>query len=903
MNSTFRYVYLVFLFFFSVLSVVQVESSDSPSETKGTLIITYQTDTKGQRLDRIRFWLMNENQERTLYPKNDEFILNTHSCTSRKVVIGNLIPGSYKIQFLVPNADHFFEDASFIKECTIQAGEVAKIDQEIKLNPSISSEIAFATPSFSPPPFLMQTPAGYRSRYGSYGTTIYNNYPVIPSSTNFIPSVSTDPTYFSLETNQPARWQLVANQKVVYESTGPVSDITLRPGLVYSVRAQPIPGYSLKIVPSPVFEATSDKNVQINLFYQREMGYVELNAALPVGETLLITLAPVEQDREPIQTQLASTAGRVIWKGGPFYAGEYLVSYQLSSSQTPLPVQRIFITKDQPALLTPTFIQTGALTVKTDTALAIFTLSVENEGTVVGQGQGYDYQFSALPPGNYVLTFSSSNNRSGSLPAPQKISISSGKTVTASASYGKFGHLNISSNVDSFTVTIQPLSASNKESYQQDIRGRSQSLDLPEGRYQIIYNPLFPSGTTYEPFNVSIIPFSTQNLYMPYEEEAKPGDKKSTPMTAKSSTEKKEREAKVGVSTNVSDAEFTIEGLSTDRKGQNRYKGKSISVSLPAPGEYRLIFEPLPNYKTPDPIRIILQDPNEHPTVEAYYASVDAFVLVPAGPAIIGDPFNDSMQNERPATRINLSAFEIGTYPVTNIQYANWLTQAAQEGKIKISDKNPGQIVDQEGLLIGRTMEANPLSQITSQKGQTYPVFVPLAGKENYPVIEVSWHGAQAYCQDMGYRLPTESEWEKAAGMSIPAEGENLKRFKFGFGQDSIDRTWANYSENKASSGPAVLTTPIGFYNGVNRIPLTLSDRQQLVTHNAQSPAGAYDMSGNVWEWTASWNDQDTAQTHKIAKGGCYDSLADGVRVSERLPLPPNYSDIYTGFRAARELN
>jgi len=91
-------------------------------------------------------------------------------------------------------------------------------------------------------------------------------------------------------------------------------------------------------------------------------------------------------------------------------------------------------------------------------------------------------------------------------------------------------------------------------------------------------------------------------------------------------------------------------------------------------------------------------------------------------------------------------------------------------------------------------------------------------------------------------------------------------------------------------SSNQVLTTPVGFYNGINKLPLSAQDKSQQVTHDAKSHIGAYDMSGNVWEWVA---DGSENRSMKYTKGGCYDSLVDGVRVSERVPIPPDYTDIY----------
>ena len=72
-------------------------------------------------------------------------------------------------------------------------------------------------------------------------------------------------------------------------------------------------------------------------------------------------------------------------------------------------------------------------------------------------------------------------------------------------------------------------------------------------------------------------------------------------------------------------------------------------------------------------------------------------------------------------------------------------------------------------------------------------------------------------------------------------------------------------------------------------------------------------MSGNVWEWVADWFTDNYVEaldsvnpkgpqsgTNKVVKGGCYDSLADGVRVTERLGLKPDHTDAFTGFRVAK---
>ena len=279
-----------------------------------------------------------------------------------------------------------------------------------------------------------------------------------------------------------------------------------------------------------------------------------------------------------------------------------------------------------------------------------------------------------------------------------------------------------------------------------------------------------------------------------------------------------------------------------------------------------------------------------------------ALLSVAEGPSIIGDPFNEGKVNELPPQTIHLPAYAIGKFEVTNSQFAQWLNKSYAKGDL-VYDK--GLIYNGKGQLLAKTQEATSWSQIHTEIFNGNLHFLALADKQNYPAINITWYGAAAYCQDNAFRLPTEAEWEKAAGMALTPLGQPLKKFRFAFSQDIIDPSWANYKSNDSRiTHFEVLSRRVGFYNGST----TFSENgREISTHLAVSPVGAFDMSGNVWEWTADWfsgtyesPSGPATGTNKVAKGGCYDSLADGVRVAERMPLPPEYCDPYTGFRVAR---
>ena len=200
------------------------------------------------------------------------------------------------------------------------------------------------------------------------------------------------------------------------------------------------------------------------------------------------------------------------------------------------------------------------------------------------------------------------------------------------------------------------------------------------------------------------------------------------------------------------------------------------------------------------------------------------FVYVPAGAFTMGDTFGDGDGRERPVHTVEVDAFYIGRFEVTNAQWRRFRDDPGYDDPKLWPD--------------GRVMPKTQIPYWT--QAQNHGGGTP--DSDDYPVLGVNWDGATAYCRWLSaktgktYRLPTEAEWEKAA------RGTDRRRYPWG---NDIDRTRANYAGGQAFD----TGRPVGFYDG--------SVRGELRTQSNASPYGAFDMAGNVMEWCQDWYARD----------------------------------------------
>jgi formylglycine-generating enzyme required for sulfatase activity len=284
-----------------------------------------------------------------------------------------------------------------------------------------------------------------------------------------------------------------------------------------------------------------------------------------------------------------------------------------------------------------------------------------------------------------------------------------------------------------------------------------------------------------------------------------------------------------------------------------------------------------------------------------------AWCKVPAGPFLFGaNSDEEAYDNEKPQHELTLPTFYMAPYPITNAQFTPFIEDGGYQnrqwwtasGWAWRNGAEPDlSLITEENL---RKAYAYLLAQRPiERRGEPFFWHDEQLNLPTQPITGVNWYEAMAYCAWLQQqltvhgqsfaidgvtltmlltsgawqaRLPTEAEWEKAAGWDAATGHKRI----YAWG-DEWDETKANVESN------------IGLPSTVGIFP---ADR---------APCGALDMTGNVWEWTVSqYTDSyrhdarhdPEEETLRVLRGGAWGSDRRLARVSYRSRVrPENFSD------------
>jgi len=310
--------------------------------------------------------------------------------------------------------------------------------------------------------------------------------------------------------------------------------------------------------------------------------------------------------------------------------------------------------------------------------------------------------------------------------------------------------------------------------------------------------------------------------------------------------------------------------------------------------------------------------------------SREGMVLIPGGVFDMGGDNDQASEDEYPKHKVKLSSFYMDITEVTNAQFrkfieaTGYITTAERKPDWEEIEKTlpPGTPRPADSMLVAASLVFKPaagpvdLSDYSQWwswvKGANWRhpegPGSSIEGKDDLPVVQVSWDDAQAYCKWAGKRLPTEAEWEFAARGGL------------------INNIYPWGNEHINTGGPKANS-----WEG--KFPYLNEKRDGYVTiapvkTYAPNGYGLYDMAGNVWEWcndlyhadyykqlaeklttdprgpAGSYDPQEPYTLKRSLRGGsflCNDSYCSGYRVARRMKSSPDTGLEHTGFRCVRD--
>lgn len=306
-------------------------------------------------------------------------------------------------------------------------------------------------------------------------------------------------------------------------------------------------------------------------------------------------------------------------------------------------------------------------------------------------------------------------------------------------------------------------------------------------------------------------------------------------------------------------------------------------------------------------------------------------VWIPAGGFFMGTDNAEAHANERPAHKVTMEGFWMDQFHVTNRDFSQFVEATAYVTTAErkptwesLSEQLPLDTprVDDSLLVPGALVFIGTEKPVDLHDFSQWWRYIPgaswrhpagpessILGKEDHPVVQVSYEDVLAYADWVGKRMPTEAEWEYAARGGLDqatyAWGDTLSP-----DGSLMANTWDNTVPFPTQSTKIVPgTTSVGSYleNGYN----------------------LYDMAGNAWQWVADWYRPDTyvqrasnAQNvpfnpkgppasfdtgliradapQRVIRGGsflCSSTYCEGYRVSARQGQDPASSSSNVGFR------
>jgi len=310
------------------------------------------------------------------------------------------------------------------------------------------------------------------------------------------------------------------------------------------------------------------------------------------------------------------------------------------------------------------------------------------------------------------------------------------------------------------------------------------------------------------------------------------------------------------------------------------------------------------------------------------YKLHEGMVLIKAGTFMMGGDNAQAAADEYPKHKVIVNDFWMDKTEVTNAQFARfvkatgYITTAELKPNWEELKKQvpPGTPKPNDSLLVAASLvfsppnHAVPLDDYSQwwvwRKGASWKhpqgLGSSIKGKDNLPVVQVSWYDAVAYCKWSGKRLPTEAEWEWAAR-------GGLKNNIYPWGNEPVDQ------------GKPKANTWQGHFPDNN----TLKDKfygLAPVASFAANGYGLFDMAGNAWEWCADYYNNKYYETvatgvkdprgsaksydpdepyakKRVIRGGsflCNDSYCSGYRVARRMKSTEDSGMEHLGFRCVQ---